>query len=66
MMEWISVNDRLPESSVPVLIYFNRCGGDIDLGRYHTSGNMPFWSIGAYQLGYEVTHWMPLPDPPNT
>ena len=59
MMEWISVEDRLPGIGQHVLVW--RTSG----GKY-----APF-SIGIERfidnLGgqWPVTHWMPLPDPPK-
>ena len=66
-MEWISVNDKLPdESAAPLWIYVN---GRASVGRYEGR-----W--GWYDLVEEitidanrfpVTHWMPLsePEPPQ-
>lgn len=64
MNEWISVEERLPEAGTPVLISAH---GWID--RAELSGGM-FWSqhpifcYGEYGRP-DVTHWMPLPDPPK-
>ncbi len=62
-VEWISVEDRLPEGYQWVLVYSDT--GDI--------GDFPF-DIGRIIGGewkclgwdYPVTHWMPLPLSPNT
>lgn len=60
--EWISVKDRLPEENVVVLI----C---IDNGRckeVKVSGLTGFgWMLFGKNKNEEVTHWMPLPDPPQ-
>jgi len=68
-MEWISVNDRLPEQVSFVLCYPNTkiCLfgklGDFGKERMFTSYNidMEYWDNEA-----SITHWMPLPEPPKT
>lgn len=61
-MEWISVNDRLPEDGQKVITTKN---GIVDIQWYEkrrngwiSQGNW-FWSMAT------VSHWMPLPDPPK-
>lgn len=62
MSEWISVKDRMPEEGVDVLvygdIYLNRKGADVDFVD-RESGNFFYYDEG------EVTHWRPLPEPPE-
>lgn len=74
MSEWISVEDRLPEIGDSVLVFFLWNG----LGMT----NVPCMESAVYQgtLGFvggglehfielsppNVTHWMPLPEPPGT
>ena len=70
-MEWISVEDRLPETDKIVLVMTDN---GYALARYHDDVNgMCEWqnfdfeaSICAkrFTCSY-VTHWMPLPLPPN-
>ncbi len=66
--EWISVKDRLPESYTTILIYgqATRCSCSKDFkvreGRYKEHGDFEF---GEYDCPCNVTHWMPLPEPPN-
>ena len=57
--EWISVRDRLPEEKVKVLVVLgsNIRGKRICIDQ-RISGN---WR----GLGCLVTHWMPLPEPPE-
>lgn len=73
MSEWISVSDRLPELvDDSVLAYFSEydsidmvhieeyfgditCGLDADGNQLYTK-----WYISK-----NITHWMPLPEPPN-
>ena len=59
MNEWISVKDRLPNEDVRVLVYLNsdRNYTKIDTDR-RLEGKWVRW-------GYDVTHWMCLPEPPT-
>lgn len=72
MSEWISVKDRLPENNKVVLVYVHDttiCGTH----RFMTgSCDKGFWFLGVHldclsfpHNEYNVTHWMPLPDPPK-
>ena len=54
--EWISVNDRLPDNPDPVLTFSN----DIDGCLYRIMS--PRFISGFPE---KVTHWMPLPEPPE-
>ena len=67
MSEWISVEERLPEtrkthrdcSSTQVLVATKSIG--VCIGSYHRNGT---WMIGSF--GHrDVTHWQPLPPPPQ-
>lgn len=55
-MEWISVNDRLPQIGKPVL-------------GFESENRIGVWIINSredYPIFSEfVTHWMPLPEPPK-
>ena len=59
--EWISVDERLPEQCVPVLVYKNRNG--------EAYGNMEttYFEKGRWRgsCGEFATHWMPLPKAPK-
>jgi len=66
-MEWISVEDRLPKKYVTVRIW-PTFGDDslmesMDRGSIQDNG----WFCGNYGSVYsrDVTHWMPLPSPPD-
>lgn len=62
--EWIKVTDMLPEKKQDVLIWFDRFGGDIGIGWW--SKDCEAWFMnGGMMLCYNVTHWMPLPQPPK-
>ena len=64
--EWVSVEDRLPDTAGEFLVVYHPCYGDkvtseirvgIDSFRGKTA-----WAKRKYQ---RVTHWMPLPKPPK-
>lgn len=67
MSGWISVKERLPE--IETLVFFCVDGFDsADMGK-HIGGGV-FWSVetdcDGVPISYkDVTHWMPLPDPPK-
>jgi hypothetical protein len=74
MMEWISVDDALPQENQRVIYYFEHTG--ISIGTYNQVeypeevagksgiyGNC-FSGSGGYLVD-DVTHWMPLPKPPT-
>ena len=57
---WISVEERMPEDSEDVLMYF----GHIYMG-FHTSEGWHFAEEGERVGGLRfITHWMPLPKKP--
>lgn len=74
MSKWISVHDMVPEVNTPIL-----CVGCDDDGNYLTPNVCTLQDNGKYIIGYKfnsdraigffietfVTHWMPLPEPPE-
>jgi len=60
---WISVGDRLPESIGSYLIHHKDKQLDMIAWAFYTSKNK--WA-GNNEFYKNVTHWMPLPDPPDT
>ena len=63
MSEWISVESRLPEDNMKVLIY---------LRTNHTSWVDTSYFSESYwmdedeeSIDYYISHWMPLPEPPK-
>jgi len=57
-MEWISVEDRLPEEHQSILVYYylNKKSKHFPLRRYMTES--AFYN-GEFENN-DVTHWMPL------
>jgi len=64
--KWISVENRLPEFGKSILVY--------NKGVEHSSVRMAFMTSRGFYDAYEcgcgikldnVTHWMPLPKPPE-
>lgn len=66
--KWISVNDRLPENISHVLIFSNvsvKTGYAYYINNdwLYLTNQENFWI--SKQPHIEITHWMPLPEPPN-
>ena len=71
MAEWIDVNERLPEDNNPeyyqtvILALKNK---KVVAGCYRTQDGEWWGDVidGVYSnITSEVTHWMPLPEPPK-
>jgi len=68
MREWISVNDKLPEFDIPVLIYHHDnphyYDSKIEVAKIdsHQKWVIPHFCESSYME--KVTHWMTLPNPP--
>lgn len=62
--KWISVKDDLPALvCMPCLIYADGCTNVADWSHDKYSDDWWFYVDGEYDP--EVTHWMPLPEPPK-
>lgn len=62
---WIPVTERLPENPVKKVLVFvpHTHGNIVDAGRYLGADG---WVLeGWYLTQNAVTHWMPLPEPPE-
>ena len=58
--KWISVEERLPEYGRYLVIIQTECGmGKVITATYNDMG---WWTYGN---SGELTHWMPLPEPPK-
>ena len=58
--EWISVKERLPESSGRYLVYDTYY---IAIGTTYYNAERRAWVVGYAD---KITHWQPLPAPPTT
>lgn len=56
--EWVNRNERLPEWRVDVLVLYD--SGKIDINWADSVGEFMYENIYG-----RVTHWMPLPAPPD-
>ena len=68
--QWVSVKDRIPEDEKAVLAYYGFYYDDDDLGArfvgtltYFSHDPEPHWQHES--TGLFVTHWMPIPEPPE-
>ena len=59
-MEWIKITDRLPKKEDYYLIWD---GEYLDYARYDVERNQ--WHDEEITIYEDVTHWMPLPEPPK-
>lgn len=67
--QWISVEDRLPESEKPVLTfvgYPESMIGFITVSTYYCFDETPYWQWdGLLRDEQRTLFWMPLPQPPK-
>lgn len=66
---WISVKDMLPEQKGKYIVAFHPCYWDnvenkteVGIDSYRGGNSKHCWARNKYQ---RVTHWMPLPEPPE-
>jgi hypothetical protein len=66
VQEWISVKDRLPDEDEDVLAfgYYHETFQTL-ICHYRSDFKGQWFTSVAGQQVYEVTHWMPLPQPPK-
>lgn len=60
-MEWISVKDRLPEEMCFVIGF----GGEEVAPVVFCEGEFGMWTPDGLACFNNITHWMPLPTPPE-
>lgn len=76
--QWISTKKMLPEKDMEVLVYTTLYRGTITVATFEHSGSggslisregdrwfLYLGDEGIFATGEEVTHWMPLPEPPK-
>ena len=61
MSEWISVEDRLPEHCEKVIVCHGK-NKTVEIGMWHRGHK---WTDKPWGLYLDVTHWQPIPDPPE-
>ena len=66
--KWISVKDRKPEGVVLVANFAPGTDGykKMDVADVFDAGNsdITFYLLNGFDVEYNVTHWMPIPDDP--
>lgn len=68
MSEWISVEEQFPEGAEKVLVFCDWSEEDYMDDDFIVAQNMDggYWVNGdTGDAVYRVTHWMPLPEPPE-
>ena len=62
--EWISVKDKLPDDVKDVIV----CDefGLVYPAYYYTFDGCWMYSFAAERCEHKITHWMPLPTPPES
>ena len=59
---WIPCSERLPEQEVRILLF---AAGEVYVGELTDIKDVFDTDIGFMTIGH-VTHWMPLPEPPES
>lgn len=63
--QWINVEEKLPELKRQVIVY-NTEGATLMASKY-VNGWVAFFADGEKLMGeLAATHWMPIPEPPQT
>lgn len=60
--DWISVEERLPESGETVLVWHH---GEVQMAWLNHFTNGVAYFVRDTHYNFEPTHWMPLPSPPG-
>lgn len=67
--EWISVDDRLPDDNYGKYLVATSCGKQW-MGHYNLPPTPNEWMLNGWSMNggwhpFDITHWMPLPKPPE-
>lgn len=63
--KWIPTTEQMPPERVPVIVFIPDQGGYIGSAIWEKVEGW-YENYENVLIGSEVTHWMPLPSPPNT
>ena len=70
-MDWINISEKAPNHGDSVLAYFD-VSDSVEIYIYTDLSKTEFAEYGKHQfsnrsgfLTDDITHWMPLPDPPT-
>jgi hypothetical protein len=63
-MEWISLNDRLPEIDGKYIVAYTNNSKSITVALFSRMDSL-FTHIRTGAEFMTITHWMPLPKPPT-
>jgi hypothetical protein len=63
-MKWVKVEDELPLTAQPVLLFGDGYSEEPFIGCLRHGGGFKDNEIGPQRINAEITHWMPLPAPP--
>lgn len=62
---WVSVNDRAPDNGQDVLVYIDDWGKSRITGLNYDNGAWYDCIMNCEVVIPNITHWMPLPEPPR-
>lgn len=63
--EWIKCSERLPEDGERILIYVHLASHESVQPDTRIEDGGYMYLDSGYSFGKEVTHWMPIPEPPK-
>jgi hypothetical protein len=66
MTQWVDCKERLPTPGEYVLTYCNDGGDYLDRYIIASVTDENIWNDNDYYDVSGITHWQPLPEPPNT
>lgn len=62
---WIPVSERKPGRDVPYGYCIVTDGKSVGTANYNAFGTHEFWFHVDDRDSWDVTHWMPMPEPPS-